>query len=123
MSHGSDPYDLASLIVAHDDPHVFDAVVPPIVQTSLFTFSSYEEMLATYQGKRCGLSLYAWTEPDRAPLRGNAGQDGRRRGRARLRQRHGRHFGGGYCPSSSPATALSPSGMSIPTRSVCSARS
>lgn len=52
MSHGSDPYDLASLIVAHDDPHVFDAVVPPIVQTSLFTFSSYEEMLATYQGEK-----------------------------------------------------------------------
>jgi cystathionine beta-lyase/cystathionine gamma-synthase len=52
MSHGSDPYDLASLIVAHDDPHVFEAVVPPIVQTSLFTFSSYEEMLATYRGEK-----------------------------------------------------------------------
>ncbi|WP_137155615.1 PLP-dependent transferase [Rhizobium sp. FKL33] len=52
MSQGSDPFDLASFVVAHDEPHAFDAVVPPIVQTSLFTFSSYEEMLATYQGEK-----------------------------------------------------------------------
>ncbi len=52
MSHGSDLTDLASLIVAHDGPHAFEAVVPPIVQTSLFTFSSYEEMLATYRGEK-----------------------------------------------------------------------
>ncbi|GAJ96575.1 hypothetical protein G6L29_30595 [Agrobacterium rhizogenes] len=41
----------ASRIVAHDETNAFDAVVPPIVQTSLFTFSTYEEMVATYRGE------------------------------------------------------------------------
>ncbi|MBO9102026.1 PLP-dependent transferase [Rhizobium sp. B230/85] len=41
----------ASRIVAHDAAHAYDAVVPPIVQTSLFTFSSYEEMVSTYRGE------------------------------------------------------------------------
>lgn len=45
-----DPFDLARLTVAHDEAHAFDAVVPPIVQTSLFTFSSYAEMEETYRG-------------------------------------------------------------------------
>ncbi|WP_337267859.1 PLP-dependent transferase [Oryzifoliimicrobium ureilyticus] len=44
--------DAFSLITAHDERHAFDAVVPPIVQTSLFTFSSYDEMLATYRGEK-----------------------------------------------------------------------
>ena len=52
MSQGNDLYDPASLIVAHDATHAFEAVVPPIVQTSLFTFSSYDEMVATYRGER-----------------------------------------------------------------------
>lgn len=52
MTQDSDPFDLASLIVAHDTQHAFEAVVPPIVQTSLFTFSSYDEMVATYRGER-----------------------------------------------------------------------
>lgn len=41
----------AALIAAHDEANAFDAVVPPIVQTSLFTFSTYEEMLGTYRGE------------------------------------------------------------------------
>lgn len=45
-----DPFERARLIVAHDEPHAFDAVVPPIVQTSLFTFGSYAEMEETYRG-------------------------------------------------------------------------
>ncbi|MEA3533191.1 PLP-dependent transferase [Rhizobium sp. CC-YZS058] len=52
MSSGQDPFDLAQLIVAHDAGHAFDAVVPPIVQTSLFTFSSYDEMVETYRGEK-----------------------------------------------------------------------
>jgi cystathionine beta-lyase/cystathionine gamma-synthase len=44
-------HDLASLIVAHDESNAFDAVVPPIVQTSLFTFSTYDEMIAAYRGE------------------------------------------------------------------------
>ncbi|WP_377293350.1 PLP-dependent transferase [Rhizobium sp. SG2393] len=52
MNQGFDPSELASLIVAHDGPHAFEAVVPPIVQTSLFTFSTYEEMLETYRGEK-----------------------------------------------------------------------
>ena len=52
MNQGNDLYDPASLIVAHDATHAFEAVVPPIAQTSLFTFSSYDEMVATYRGER-----------------------------------------------------------------------
>jgi len=46
-----DPVEAARLIVAHDETHAFCAVVPPILQTSLFTFESYDEMVATYRGE------------------------------------------------------------------------
>ena len=46
-----DPSERARLIVAHDDANAFDAVVPPIVQTSLFTFDSVADMAATYRGE------------------------------------------------------------------------
>lgn len=52
MINGSDPFDFASLIVAHDEANAYEAVVPPIVQTSLFTFESFDEMVATYRGER-----------------------------------------------------------------------
>ncbi|WP_159585311.1 PLP-dependent transferase [Chelativorans xinjiangense] len=52
MTGGPDPLAQAALIVAHDEGNAFDAVVPPIVQTSLFTFASYDEMLATYRGEK-----------------------------------------------------------------------
>jgi cystathionine beta-lyase/cystathionine gamma-synthase len=52
VNDATDFFDEASLIGAHDESHAFDAVVPPIVQTSLFTFSSYDEMLETYRGER-----------------------------------------------------------------------
>ena len=44
------PIERASLIVNRDDPQPYDAVVPPIVQSSLFTFPSFEEMEATFKG-------------------------------------------------------------------------
>jgi cystathionine beta-lyase/cystathionine gamma-synthase len=44
------PIERASLIVNQDDPHAYDAVVPPIVQSSLFTFPSFEELEATFKG-------------------------------------------------------------------------
>lgn len=47
-----DPAERASLVVAHDGDQAFDAVVPPIVQTSLFTFATFEEMVATYSGAK-----------------------------------------------------------------------
>ncbi len=46
-----DPVEAARLLVAHDEAHAFAAVVPPIVQTSLFTFASYDEMVAAYRGE------------------------------------------------------------------------
>ncbi|RVO55068.1 aminotransferase class I/II-fold pyridoxal phosphate-dependent enzyme, partial [Sinorhizobium meliloti] len=52
MNNGLDPFERASLIVAHDESNAFDAVVPPIVQTSLFTFKDYDEMVASYRGER-----------------------------------------------------------------------
>jgi len=45
-----DPFDVVRLVVAHDEANAYDAVVPPIAQTSLFTFSSYAEMEETYRG-------------------------------------------------------------------------
>ncbi len=39
FTHRPDPVEAARLMVTHDPAHAFDAVVPPIVQTSLFTFS------------------------------------------------------------------------------------
>ncbi len=50
MTESVDPFDHASLLLAHDGVNAYDAVVPPIVQTSLFTFSSYAEMEETYKG-------------------------------------------------------------------------
>jgi len=51
MTDESDHADRASTIVAHDERQYGDAVVPPIFQTSLFTFSSYDEMAATFSGQ------------------------------------------------------------------------
>ena len=52
MTDGMDPLDFAALTVAHDESNAYDAVVPPIVQTSLFTFPSYDDMVASYRGER-----------------------------------------------------------------------
>jgi cystathionine beta-lyase/cystathionine gamma-synthase len=52
MSESPDHFEDACRIVAHDGPQAFDAVVPGIVQTSLFTFSSFAEMSDTYAGKK-----------------------------------------------------------------------
>jgi len=52
MTTVGDRFARASLITAHDEAHAFAAVVPPIVQTSLFTFESYAEMEETYQGRK-----------------------------------------------------------------------
>jgi cystathionine beta-lyase/cystathionine gamma-synthase len=50
MTEFADP-DWPGTIVAHDGPHFGDAVVPPIFQTSLFTFSSYDEMAQVFAGE------------------------------------------------------------------------
>lgn len=42
----------SSLITTHDETHPFEAVVPPIVQTSLFTFSSYGDAEKVYRGDK-----------------------------------------------------------------------
>ncbi len=52
MPESTDPFDLASLIVAHDEGNAYDAVVPPIAQTSLFTFSDYDDMISSYRGEK-----------------------------------------------------------------------
>jgi cystathionine beta-lyase/cystathionine gamma-synthase len=50
MTSFTGPIDRASLIVNRDNAHAYDAVVPPIVQSSLFTFPSYDELEATFKG-------------------------------------------------------------------------
>jgi cystathionine beta-lyase/cystathionine gamma-synthase len=52
MNDGLDPFELASLTVAHDEGNYAEAVVPPIFQTSLFTFSDYDEMISSYRGEK-----------------------------------------------------------------------
>ncbi|MFH1805333.1 MAG: PLP-dependent transferase [Pseudomonadota bacterium] len=47
-----DVFGAAATIVAYDEPHIAGAVVPPIFQNSLFTFSSFEEMAETYAGQK-----------------------------------------------------------------------
>ncbi|MBB6253822.1 aminotransferase class I/II-fold pyridoxal phosphate-dependent enzyme [Nitrospirillum iridis] len=48
-----DPVARAQRLVAHDDgAHAYQAVVPAIVQTSLFTFPSFQEMADTYAGRQ-----------------------------------------------------------------------
>ena len=42
----------AATLLAHDEPFPGGAVVPPIYQTSLFTFDSYAEMADTFAGRR-----------------------------------------------------------------------
>jgi len=48
----ADRFAEAERIVAHDEPHAFEAVVPPIVQTSLFTFATLADMVETYAGRK-----------------------------------------------------------------------
>ncbi len=47
-----DRFAEAERIVAHDGPHAFEAVVPSIVQTSLFTFPTVADMVETYAGRK-----------------------------------------------------------------------
>ncbi len=47
-----DRFAEAERIVAHDGPHAFEAVVPSIVQTSLFTFPTMADMVETYAGRK-----------------------------------------------------------------------
>jgi cystathionine beta-lyase/cystathionine gamma-synthase len=42
----------AATLLAHDEPFPGGAVVPPIYQTSLFTFDSYADMADTFAGRR-----------------------------------------------------------------------
>src|SRR6202451_4626823 len=52
MTSPVDPIARASLIANCDDRQPYDAVVPPIVQSSLFTFSTFEELEATFKGEK-----------------------------------------------------------------------
>jgi cystathionine beta-lyase/cystathionine gamma-synthase len=63
LTEAYDPFARASLIAAHDDNHPYDAVVPPIVQTSLFTFASFAEMTATYRGEKSRFVYSRTTNP------------------------------------------------------------
>ena len=63
MTEAHDPVAYASLVVAHDGDHAFEAVVPPIVQTSLFTFSSFDDMAKTYAGERQRMVYSRVTNP------------------------------------------------------------
>ncbi|HEX2146033.1 MAG TPA: PLP-dependent transferase [Pseudorhizobium sp.] len=51
MNFAGLPPELASLIVAHDEGNAYEAVVPPIAQTSLFTFQNYDQMVSAYRGE------------------------------------------------------------------------
>jgi cystathionine beta-lyase/cystathionine gamma-synthase len=50
-SHSRPATPSLATIVAHDEPHPMGAVVPPIYQSSLFTFPSYDELGARFRGE------------------------------------------------------------------------
>jgi cystathionine beta-lyase/cystathionine gamma-synthase len=52
QTDASDVFQRAQFLLAHDESQAYEAVVPPIAQTSLFTFSSFEEMERTYAGEK-----------------------------------------------------------------------
>jgi cystathionine beta-lyase/cystathionine gamma-synthase len=52
MSNGSDPFELLPSSPRMTTATFADAVVPPIFQTSLFTFSDYDDMIASYRGEK-----------------------------------------------------------------------
>ena len=58
-----DPLTEAQRIVAHDGDHAFEAVVPPIAQTSLFTFETVADMAATFAGERSRFVYSRTTNP------------------------------------------------------------
>jgi cystathionine beta-lyase/cystathionine gamma-synthase len=61
MTDGDDPVSRARRLVAHDEVvHAHEAVVPGIVQTSLFTFATFQEMSDTFAGRR-GRNVYSRT--------------------------------------------------------------
>ena len=64
MTDITSDFERASMAVAHDGDNAFDAVVPPIVQTSLFTFSTFEEMAATYRGEKSPHGLFPYQQSD-----------------------------------------------------------
>ena len=51
-------FEKACLTVAHDEANVFEAVVPPIAQASLFTFESVAEMAATQVESRMRFLIF-----------------------------------------------------------------
>ena len=80
MSTSVDPLARAMAILAHDGEHAYEAVVPPIAQTSLFTFGSYAEMEETYRGQKVRPDLYPRAQSHGPPVRGEDGCSGMRRG-------------------------------------------
>jgi cystathionine beta-lyase/cystathionine gamma-synthase len=48
---GAGRLEAAATLLAHDDDLVGGAVIPPIFQTSLFTFESYAELAACFAGR------------------------------------------------------------------------
>ena len=46
-----DTAETSHTFLVHDEQHAEGAVSPPIYQTSLFTFNSYEEMEARFKGE------------------------------------------------------------------------
>ena len=51
MNDGQRTLEAAATLLAHDTGLVGDAVVPPIFQTSLFTFESYAELADCFAGR------------------------------------------------------------------------
>ncbi len=79
-----------STILAHDPRFSEGAVVPPLYQTSLFTFESYDQMRATFAG-RTGQPVYSRVgNPTTAVFEDKLARLEGARSRTRLRQWHGR---------------------------------
>ena len=83
------PLPQAATLLAHDEPFPGGAVVPPIYQTSLFTFANYAEMADTFAGRRRQPIYSRGDNPTVMEFEAKHRRAGRRGSGARLFQRHG----------------------------------
>ena len=68
--HDQDMMAQAATLLAHDEPFPGGSVVPPIYQTSLFTFANYAEMADAFRRAQAPADVFARRQSDRDGVRG-----------------------------------------------------
>jgi hypothetical protein len=94
------PYDLSFIIneLGEDREQYFNAVAPPIVQTSNFAFNSIADLRKAFEDEMSGYLYSRGLIPPSTSLRKKAGRAGRSGRLPAVCQRCRRHFCGGAGP-------------------------